>query len=175
MEKHWYAIHTYSGHENKVKTNIERRARSMGLADKISRILVPTEEELRVRGGKRTSVRRKIFPGYVLIEMVLDDDTWHLVRNTIGVTGFVSSGNKPIRLQKEEVENILRSVEASREKPKIRWNKGDNVRVLTGPFAELTGKIEEVNLDKEKLKVMIELFGRDTPVELDFNQVEKIE
>jgi transcriptional antiterminator NusG len=175
MERHWYAVHTYSGHENKVKTNIERRARSMGLADKITRILVPTEEELRVRGGKRTSVRRKIFPGYVLIEMVLDDSTWYLVKNTTGVTGFVSSGNKPVPLQDAEVANILKSVEASKEKPKVRWSKSDNVRVLTGPFAELTGKIEEVNVDKEKLKVMIELFGRDTPVELDFTQVEKLE
>jgi transcription termination/antitermination protein NusG len=175
MDRHWYAVHTYSGHENKVKTNIERRAQSLGLADKISRILVPTEEELRVKGGKRTSVRKKIFPGYVLIEMILDDSTWYLVKNTTGVTGFVSSGNKPIRLQNWEVENILKSVEASREKPKVRWSKADNVRVLTGPFAELTGKIEEVNVDKEKLKVMIELFGRDTPVELDFTQVEKLE
>ena len=177
MERAWYAVHTYSGHENKVKTNIERRAQSLGLTDKIARIVVPTEEELRVRGGKRTSVRRKIFPGYVLIEMVLDDSTWYLVKNTTGVTGFVSSGsgNKPARLTTDEVNNILQTVERSVQQPKVRWNKSDNVRVLTGPFADLTGKIEDVNLDKEKLRVMIELFGRDTPVELEFTQVEKIE
>ncbi|MBW3625160.1 MAG: transcription termination/antitermination protein NusG [Armatimonadetes bacterium] len=177
MERHWYAVHTYSGHENKVKTNIERRAASLGLQDKISRIVVPTEEELRVRAGKRTSVRRKIFPGYVLIEMALDDATWYLVKNTTGVTGFVTSGsgNKPARLTVEEVNNILQTVERSVQQPKVRWSKGDAVRVLMGPFADLTGKIEDVNLDKEKLRVMIELFGRDTPVELEFNQVEKVE
>ena len=177
MERYWYAVHTYSGHENKVKTNIERRAHSLGLTDKISRIVVPTEEELRVRAGKRTSVRRKIFPGYVLIEMVLDDQTWYLVKNTTGVTGFVSSGSgsRPARLTEEEVNNILQTVEASVQQPKVRWTRGENVRVLTGPFADLTGKIEDVNLDKEKLRVMIELFGRDTPVELEFTQVEKME
>lgn len=177
MERHWYAVHTYSGHENKVKTNIERRAASLGLQEKISRIVVPTEEELRVRGGKRSSVRRKIFPGYVLIEMALDDTTWYLVKNTTGVTGFVSSGsgNKPARLTIEEVNNILQTMEQSVEQPKVRWAKGDTVRVLMGPFADLTGKIEDVNLDKQKLRVMIELFGRDTPVELEFTQVEKVE
>jgi transcriptional antiterminator NusG len=177
LERYWYAVHTYSGHENKVKTNIERRAQSLGLTDKISRIVVPTEEELRVRQGKRTSVRRKIFPGYVLIEMVLDDSTWYLVKNTTGVTGFVSSGsgNRPARLTPEEVNNILNTVESAASTPKVRWNKGENVRVLTGPFADLTGKIDDVYLDKEKLRVMIELFGRDTPVELDFTQVEKME
>ena len=175
--KAWYAVHTYSGHENKVKTNIERRAQSLGLTDKFSRIVVPTEEELRVRAGKRTSVRRKIFPGYVLIEMVLDESTWYLVKNTTGVTGFVSSGsvNKPARLTQAEVDNILNTVEQSVQKPKVRWTKGEAVRVLMGPFADLTGKIEDVNLDKEKLRVMIELFGRDTPVELQFTQVEKVE
>jgi transcription termination/antitermination protein NusG len=177
MERNWYAVHTYSGHENKVKTNIERRAASLGLQEKISRIVVPTEEELRVRGGKRSSVRRKIFPGYVLIEMVLDDATWYLVKNTTGVTGFVTSGSgtKPARLTLEEVNNILHTMEASVEQPKVRWTKGENVRVLMGPFADLTGKIEDVNLDKEKLRVMIELFGRETPVELEFTQVEKME
>ncbi len=175
MEKHWYAVHTLSGHENKVRVNILRRAKSLGLQDKIFRILIPTEEELRVRGGKRVSVRRKIFPGYILIEMVLDDQTWHLVRNTTGVTGFVSSGNRPVPIKDEEIQHILRSVQESKQRPKVKWNKGDTVRVLTGPFAELTGKIEEVNLEKERLKVMIELFGRDTPVELEFTQVEKME
>ncbi|HEY3281548.1 MAG TPA: transcription termination/antitermination protein NusG [Armatimonadota bacterium] len=176
MERHWYAVHTYSGHENKVKTNIERRALSLGLSDKISRILIPTEEELRVRAGKRTSIRRKVFPGYVLIEMELDENTYYVVKNTTGVTGFVTSGNKPVPLQAIEVANLLRSVEEGiSQKPKVRWAKGDSVRVISGPFAEFTGTIDEVNLDKEKLRVMIELFGRDTPVELEITQVEKLE
>jgi len=142
MEKHWYAVHTYSGHENKVKTNIERRAESLGMRDKIFRILVPTEEEIRSRGGKRMQVKRKIFPGYVLIEMILDDSTWYLVKNTIGVTGFVSSGNKPVPLQEKEIETILQSVGEGVRKPKVAWEKGDAVRVISGPFAEFTGTIE---------------------------------
>lgn len=175
MQRHWYAIHTYSGQENKVKLNIELRAKSLGLADKISQIVVPTEPELRIRGGKRTTYRRKIFPGYVLIEMVLDDTTWYLVKDTSGVTGFVSSGNKPVPLADEEVRNVIARVNEAQERPKVRWSKGENVRVLTGPFADLTGKIEDVNVDKERLRVMIELFGRDTPVELEFTQVEKLD
>jgi transcriptional antiterminator NusG len=174
MEKHWYAIHTYSGHENKVKTNIERRAESLGMRNKIFRILVPTEEEIRTRGGKRQQIKRKVFPGYVLIEMVLDDSTWYLVKNTIGVTGFVTSGNKPVPLQEREIASILESVGEGGRKPKVAWEKGETIRVIAGPFAEFTGTIEEVNVSKEKLKVLISIFGRDTPVELDFTQVEKI-
>jgi len=174
MERHWYAVHTYSGHENKVKTNIERRAESMGLKDRIFRILIPTEQELRTRGGKKHEVARKIFPGYVLIEMVLDDQTWYLVKSTTGVTGFVSSGNKPVPLQDKEVANILEAVEGPRQKPRVLWEKGQVVRVMSGPFAEFTGTIEDVNIQKEKLRVLISIFGRDTPVELDFTQVEKI-
>lgn len=174
MEKHWYAVHTYSGHENKVKTNIERRAESLGMRDKIFRILVPTEEEIRTRNGKRQQIKRKVFPGYVLIEMVLDDSTWYLVKNTIGVTGFVTSGNKPVPLQEKEIQTILQSVGEGARKPKVAWEKGETIRVILGPFAEFTGTIEEVNISKEKLKVLISIFGRDTPVELDFTQVEKI-
>ena len=174
MERHWYAVHTYSGHENKVKTNIERRAESMGLKDRIFRILIPTEQELRTRAGKKREVARKIFPGYVLIEMVLDDQTWYLVKSTTGVTGFVSSGNKPVPLQDKEVANILEAVEGPRQKPRVLWEKGQVVRVMSGPFADFTGTIEDVNIQKEKLRVLISIFGRDTPVELDFTQVEKI-
>jgi len=173
-EKQWYAVHTYSGHENKVKTNIERRAESMNLKDKVFRILVPTESELRTRAGKRQEVQRKVFPGYVLIEMVLDDTTWHLVKSTTGVTGFVSSGNKPVPLQDKEVQGILEAVETPDRKPKVKWSKDEVVRVVAGPFADFTGKIEEVSIQKEKLKVLISIFGRDTPVELDFSQVERI-
>lgn len=174
MERHWYAVHTYSGHENKVKTNIERRAESMGLKDRIFRILIPTEQELRTRAGKKREVARKIFPGYILIEMVLDDQTWYLVKSTTGVTGFVSSGNKPVPLQDKEIANILEAVEGPRQKPRVLWEKGQVVRVMSGPFAEFTGTIEDVNVQKEKLRVLISIFGRDTPVELDFTQVEKI-
>ena len=173
-EKQWYAVHTYSGHENKVKTTIERRAESMNLKDKVFRILVPTETELRTRAGKRQEVQRKVFPGYVLIEMVLDDTTWYLVKSTTGVTGFVSSGNKPVPLQDKEVQAILDAIEAPDRKPKVKWSKEDVVRVVAGPFSDFTGKIEEVNIQKEKLKVLISIFGRDTPVELDFAQVERL-
>jgi transcriptional antiterminator NusG len=173
-EKQWYAVHTYSGHENKVKTNIERRAESMHLKDKIFRILVPTEAELRTRGGKRQEVQRTVFPGYVLIEMVLDDTTWYLVKSTTGVTGFVSSGNKPVPLQDKEIQDILDAIEAPDRKPKVKWSKEDVIRVVAGPFTDFTGKIEEVNVQKEKLRVLISIFGRDTPVELDFAQVERL-
>lgn len=173
-EKNWYAVHTYSGHENKVKTNIERRADSMSLKDKIFRILVPTEQEIRTRGGKRQEVQRKVFPGYVLIEMILDDTTWYLVKSTTGVTGFVSSGNKPVPLQDKEVQAILTALESPDRHPKIRWQKDEIVRVRSGPFTDFTGKIEEVSPQKEKLKVLISIFGRDTPVELDFSEVEKL-
>lgn len=173
-DKQWYAVHTYSGHENKVKTNIERRAESMNLKDKIFRILVPTEAELRTRGGKRQEVQRKVFPGYVLIEMILDEATWYLVKSTTGVTGFVSSGNKPVALQDKEVQAILDAIEAPDRRPKVKWSKDEVIRIVAGPFTDFTGKIEEVNVQKEKLKVLISIFGRDTPVELDFSQIERL-
>ncbi len=171
--KAWYAVHTYSGHENKVKTNIERRAESLGLKEKISRILVPVEEESRNRNGRRSTIKRKVFPGYVLIEMELNDQTWYLVKNTIGVTGFVSSGNKPVPLQEREVQNILESL-SGKVQLRPQWQKGEVIRVTSGPFADFNGTIEEVNADKQKLKVLISIFGRETPVELDFNQVERV-
>lgn len=174
MEKNWYAVHTYAGHENKVKTTIERRAESMNLKDKIFRILIPTEQELHTRNGKKQEIQRKIFPGYILIQMILDDSTWYLVKSTTGVTGFVSSGNKPVPLQDKEIQNILEAVEGPHQKPKVLWEKGQVVRVTAGPFAEFTGTIEDVSAAKEKLRVLISIFGRDTPVELDFTQVEKI-
>ncbi|HEY3267601.1 MAG TPA: transcription termination/antitermination protein NusG [Armatimonadota bacterium] len=172
---HWYAIHTYSGHENKVATNIQRRADSLGMGEKIRRTFIPMEQEIKVVNGKPRTVNKKVFPGYVLIEMVLDDSTWHLVKNTTGVTGFISSGNPPVpvALQQHEVQRIVRELEEGPQKPKVEFQKGDVVRVLSGPFADLTGKIDEVNLDRQKLRVLIELFGRDTPVELEFPQVEK--
>ncbi|MBB6048696.1 transcription termination/antitermination protein NusG [Armatimonas rosea] len=176
MQRHWYAVHTYSGHEMKVKMTIEKRAETMGLRQKLFRILVPTDTETRNRGGKKTEYKRKVFPGYVLIDMVLDDDTWYLIKSTTGVTGFVSSGNKPVPLQDKEVRDILDALDPNNaaSRPKKIWEKNQVVRVNSGPFADFTGKIEEVNDQKEKVKVMISLFGRDTPVELDFNQIEKI-
>ncbi len=173
MQRHWYAVHTYSGHENKVMTNILRRAESMNLRDKIFDIKVPTETEVRTRAGKRQEVKKKVFPGYVLIDMVLDDTTWYLVKSTTGVTGFVSSGNKPVPLQEREVQAILQTEEGTAQRPKVQWSKGDLIRVVSGPFSNLEGKIEDVNADKEKLRVLISIFGRETPVELDFTQVEK--
>ena len=172
--KAWYAVHTYSGHENKVKTNIERRAESLGLRDRIARILVPVEEETRTRAGRRSTIKRKVFPGYVLIEMELDDQTWYLVKNTIGVTGFISSGNKPVPLQEREVQNILEAMESGGKQLTPAWQKGEVIRVTSGPFADFNGTIEEVNTDKQKVKVLISIFGRDTPVELDFNQIERV-
>ena len=173
--KAWYAVHTYSGHENKVKTNIERRAASLPeVKEQIGRILVPVEEEIRNRNGRRATIKRKVFPGYVLIEMELNDQTWYLVKNTIGVTGFVSSGNKPVPLQEREVQNILDQLEGKGVSLTPAWQKGEVIRVTTGPFADFNGTIEEINTDKQKVKVLISIFGRDTPVELDFGQIERV-
>jgi len=174
MDKHWYAIHTYTGQEEKVRTNIERRIKSAGLEHKISRVLVPTEEEMKIRGGKKRLVKKRVFPGYILVQMVLDDETWYFIRNTAGVTGFVGSSTRPVPLQPEEVENVLRSLGEDAPRPKSVWHKGEIVRVTSGPFADSTGKIEDINVKAEKLTVMISIFGRDTPVELDFAQVERI-
>jgi transcriptional antiterminator NusG len=173
--RQWYAVHTYSGHENKVKENLERRAESLNLGDRFFRVLVPTELEVTKKDGKRREIKRKIFPGYVLVEMILDESTWHLVRGTSGVTGFVSSGNNPIPLEPGEVEDILRALESPEAKPRVKWAVDEVIRVKDGPFTDFTGKIEEINVEKEKLKVLISIFGRDTPVELEFDQVEKID
>ena len=175
MLKHWYAVHTYSGHEKKVKTNIERRADTMGLKSKVFDILVPTEKESRVRQGKKSEIDRKVFPGYVFIEMVLDDNTWYLVKSTTGVIGFVGDA-KPTIVKDAEVRGIKKALEESENKPIIRprWEVGQSVRVNAGPFADFTGTIQEINAPKDKVKVLISIFGRDTPVELEFSQVEKI-
>ncbi|MCC6728789.1 MAG: transcription termination/antitermination factor NusG [Chthonomonadales bacterium] len=173
IQRHWYAVHTYSGHENKVMTNILRQAEARNLRSKIFDIKIPTEVVVGTRAGKRTEVKRKVFPGYVLIDMVLDEDTWYLVKSTTGVTGFVSSGSKPVPLQEREVQAILHSEEGVSQRPKVQWNRGDVIRVVSGPFSDFTGKVEDVNADKEKLRVFISIFGRETPVELDFTQVEK--
>lgn len=174
MEKNWYVIHTYSGYENKVKANLERRVESMGMEDKIFRVLVPTEEELEFRDGKRKITKKKIFPGYVIVEMVLTDDSWYVVRNTPGVTGFVGSGSKPIPLQEKETKLILHQMGMDEPRTKIDFEVGESIRVVRGPFENFTGLIQEINTEKGKIKVMVSMFGRETSVELDYHQAEKL-
>jgi len=177
MEKNWYVVHTYSGYENKVKANLEKRVESMDMKDKIFRILVPMEEEIVNKDGKKKTVMRKVYPGYVLVEMVQTDDSWYVVRNTPGVTGFVGStgaGSKPTALLPHEVEAILKHMGMGEPKPKIEFNLKETVQVKVGPFADFVGSIEEILADKGKLKVHVNMFGRETPLELDFDQVEKV-
>lgn len=178
--KHWYVIHTYAGYELKVKNNLEKRIASMGMEDKIFRILVPLEDHIEIRDGKRKTVKKKVFPGYVLVEMTMTDDSWYVVRNTPGVTSFVGGGNvpgarsEPIPLDESEVKQILRHMGVETPKYRVAFQKGQSVRVIDGPFAEFIGTVEEVNPERNKLKVLVSIFGRETPVELDFLQVEKL-
>ena len=176
MEKQWYIIHTYSGFEKKVKESLESRVAACGLQDKIGRMMIPTEDVLEVRGGKKIVSTRMLYPGYVLVEMEMDDDTWHVVRSTPRVTGFVGSGQTPSPLSDLEVENILHRVTTSvdKPKPKLVFERNEQVRIVDGPFANFTGEVEEVNADRSTLKISVTIFGRSTPVELDFAQVEKI-
>ena len=168
--RRWFVIHTYSGYENKVKTNLEHRIQSMDMGDKIFQVLVPTEEEIEIKNGKRHPVERKIFPGYVLVEMVMSDDSWYVVRNTPGVTSFVGSGNKPTELSDTEV----RQIKMDAPKYKVAFQKGEAVRVTDGPFTDLHGVVDEVNPERNKVKVLVSIFGRETRVELDFLQIEKL-
>ena len=174
-EKKWYVIHTYSGYENKVKASLEERFAHAGLRDKLGQIIIPTEEVVEIRGGKKKITSRKFFPGYVLIEVAMDQDIWYLIKNTPKVTGF-PGGARPEPLTEEEVKGILEQMagESSRPKPKFSFEKGENVRVIEGPFMNFNGVVEEVNPDKGKVKVMVSIFGRATPVELEFPQVEKV-
>ena len=171
----WYVIHTYSGYENKVRDDILRRVKSMNMVDKIFQVLVPTEEELEFKGGKKKVVMRRVYPGYVFVEMIMADDSWYVVRNTRGVTGFVSPGQKPVPLPEEEVRRIkqIMGMEAP-TKIKLHLDVGQSVRVIHGPFQDFHGMVDEVSAEKEKVRVLISIFGRETPVELDFGQVEKI-
>ena len=173
-DRQWYVIHTYSGYENKVKTNLEHRISSMDMRDKIFQVVVPVENEVEVRDGQRRTVQRKIFPGYVLVEMFMNDDSWYVVRNTPGVTGFVGSGNKPTPLQESEVKSILKQMKAEAPRVKISFARGQSVRVIDGPFAEFIGVVDDLNHEKGKVRVLVSFFGRETPVELDFLQVEKL-
>lgn len=177
MEKNWYVVHTYSGYENKVKTNLEKRVESMGMTDKIFRILVPMEEETEMKDGQKKTKMKKVFPGYVLAEMVMTDDSWYVVRNTPGVTGFVGStgsGSKPNALMPDEVDAILKKMGIKEKKASSNFSLKEQVKVKEGPFADFVGSIEEIDAEKAKIKVHVNMFGRETPVELDFEQVEKI-
>jgi transcription termination/antitermination protein NusG len=177
MEKNWYVLHTYSGYENKVKANLEKRVESMGMADKIFRVVVPEDEETEIKNGKTKVVKKKVFPGYVLVELVMTDDSWYVVRNTPGVTGFVGSsghGSKPTALLPEEVVSILKRMGMEEKRVEHNYELGETVKVKEGPFANFTGSIEEMDKDKSKLKVLVNMFGRDTPVELDFTQIDKL-
>jgi transcriptional antiterminator NusG len=175
MEKSWFVIHTYSGYENKVKANLEKRVDSMNMEGKIFRVLVPMEDEIEIRDGKKKLTKRKIFPGYVLVEMNMTDDSWYVVRNTPGVTGFVGSGNKPIPLLPEEVEAILSQMGIEKPKPRINVKIGQPVRVIAGPFREFVGVVQEIFEEKQKIRVAVSMFGRETPVELEVVQVEKMD
>ncbi len=172
----WFVIHTYSGYENKVRTNLERRMQSMRTqgGEKILQVLVPTEKEKEIKGGKRREVDRKIYPGYVLVEMIMEDDSWYVVRNTPGVTGFVGSGARPVPLEDQEVKKLLKQLRDETPKYRITFQKGSQVRITSGPFMDFTGVVDEVMVEKEKVRVLVSIFGRATPVELNFGQVEKV-
>jgi len=171
----WFVVHTYAGYENKVKTNLESRISSMNVEEKIFEVVIPMEDVMEIKSGKKQVVQRKVFPGYLLVRMDLDDDSWYVVRNTPGVTGFVGSGARPIPLSDREVDRILqRKPVGERPKPKLEWSVNDPVRVTTGPFANFQGLISEIDTDRSKLKVLVNIFGRETPVELGFDQVAKV-
>lgn len=177
MEKNWYVVHTYSGYENKVKANLEARVETMGMQDKIFRVVIPEEEETDIKDGKKRTMMKKTFPGYVLVELIMTDDSWYVVRNTPGVTGFIGSsggGAKPTPLLEEEVEFILKQMGVKESKFDLDIEIGEIVEVLEGPFANFQGKVEEIDTDKQKVKVAVDMFGRETNMELDFEQIKKI-
>ena len=173
-QKQWFVIHTYSGYEERVKKNLEQRTKFLDSKDAISQVIIPTEEEIEVRAGQRRNVTKKTLPGYVLIQMKMSDQSWNIVRNTPGVTGFVGSGNKPTSLPDEEVDRVLTRMAAEAPKVKVGFRKGQSVRVTDGPFIDFVGIVDDISLEKGKVKVLLTLFGRETPVELDFLQVEKL-
>jgi len=173
-EKQWFVIHTYSGHEERVKKNLEQRIKFMDSGNDVMQVVIPTEEEIEVRSGRRRTVTKKILPGYVLVEMKMDENSWSVVRNTPGVTGFVGSGNTPTPLREKEVSEILKQMAAEAPKVKVGFRKGQSVRVTDGPFIDFVGVVDEINMEKGKVKVLLSLFGQETPVELDFLQIDKL-
>lgn len=172
----WYVVHTYSGYENKIKVDLSKRVESMGMQDKIFDVIIPEEQEVEYKGGKRKVTTKRVFPGYVIVNMIMDEDSWYVVRHTPGVTGFVGSGTKPIPLMQEEIDKILRQMGLiESNKPKIiDIEIGESIRVKTGPFANFEGVVKELLPDRGKVRVHISMFGRETPVELDYEQIEKI-
>src|SRR5579863_4611757 len=175
-DKNWYIIHTYSGFEDKVAKSLKSRSEAFNFANKIGQILIPTEEVMELRGGKKVTSKRLLYPGYVLVQMKMDDEMWHEVKNTPRVTGFVGGGNNPVPLTADEVNQILyrQATSADRPRPKLSFEKNETVKIVDGPFANFSGKIDEVNPERNTLRVLVTIFGRNTPVELDFLQVEKI-
>ena len=169
----WYVIHSYAGYEKKVQKNLQYRIESMGMQDEIFQIVVPTEEEVELRDGVRRVTERRVFPGYILVEMVMNEESWYVVRNTPGVTGFVGSGNKPIPLREDEVNRILKRMEAEAPKIKVNFKTGQKVRIVEGPFEDFMGVVDAIDLDRARVRVLVNFFGRETPVELDFLQVER--
>ena len=173
-EAQWYVIHAYSGHEEKVKKNLEKRIESMDMQEQIHEVLVPMEDEIEIRDGKRRHVQKRIFPGYILVRMVMTDESWYVVRNTPGVTSFVGSGNKPVPLAEKEVAGILKQMKQEAPTIRVEFQVGESVRVVDGPFTDFLGKVDDLNPENGKLKVLVNMFGRETPVELDLLQVEKV-
>lgn len=174
-QKLWYVVHCYSGYENKVRHAIEQRIETMGMRDKIFDVIVPTEEEIEIKDGKRRNIEKRVFPGYILVEMKMDEDSWYVVRNTPGVTGFVGMGNDPTPLRPEEVKAIMdRMLAEGGPKVKPKFKVGEKVRIIDGPFNDFIGTVALIEADKQKVRVMVNFFGRDTPVELDFLEVEKV-
>lgn len=172
-QRSWFVIHCYSGYENKVRYNLEQRIETMGMKDKIFDVVIPTQEEIEVKDGKRRVVERHVFPGYVLVNMILTEESWYVVRNTPGVTGFVGMGTQPTPLRPEEVSQILRRMEAEAPHIKVTFKVGERVRIVDGPFNDFRGTVSEIDMERAKVRVMVNFFGRETPVELDFLQVEK--
>jgi len=173
-DRAWFVVHCYSGYENKVRHNLEQRIESMGMKDQIFDVVIPTQEEIEVKDGKRRSIERHVFPGYVLVNMVMSEESWYVVRNTPGVTGFVGMGNDPIPLRPEEVSQILRRMEAEAPTIKVTYKPGETVRIIDGPFNDFHGTVDEIDMDRSKVRVLVNFFGRSTPVELDFLQVESV-
>jgi transcriptional antiterminator NusG len=173
-ERRWYVIHTYSGYEDAVARNLRQRIESLGMEDKIFNVLVPKEKKIKIRGGKKEIVEEKIYPGYVFVEMIVTDDSWYVVRNTPNVTGFIGSGTTPIPVSDEEMKELLKRIEAKEPEYKIEVKVGDLVKIIDGPFKDFDGKVAEVDGERGRVKVMINLFGRDTPVELDSLQIKKL-
>ena len=171
--RQWYVIHCYSGYENKVRKNLEQRIETMNMKDQIFDVVIPTQEEIEVRDGKRRTVERHVFPGYVLVNLILSEESWFVVRNTPGVTGFVGMGDEPTPLRPEEVQSILKRMEDEAPTYKVTFHAGDRVRIVDGPFNDFRGTVAEINMERSKIRVMVNFFGRETPVELDFLQVEK--